>query len=113
MEAARDIFLMPSRFEPSGLSQMYSQRYGSVPIVRKTGGLADTVQLFDPASGEGTGFVFDHYDSHGLVWALKQALKTYRNTRAWHALRRNGMLRDYSWDKQSGEYERLYRQLLG
>ncbi len=112
IEAASDIFLMPSRFEPCGLNQMYSQRYGAVPIVRKTGGLADTVRLFDPASGEGTGFVFDHYDSQGMSWAIQLALKTHRNTRAWHRLRANGMEQDFSWDKQSGEYEKLYHLLL-
>ncbi|MEM7354321.1 MAG: glycogen synthase, partial [Acidobacteriota bacterium] len=76
IEAGSDIFLMPSRFEPCGLNQMYSLKYGTVPIVRKTGGLADTVQLFDPATGEGTGFVFDHYDRTGFAWALKTALTT-------------------------------------
>ncbi len=113
IEAAADIFLMPSRFEPCGLNQMYSLKYGTVPIVRKTGGLADTVELFDPATGQGTGFVFEHYDRTGFAWALKTALSTYQDQPAWERLRRNGMEMDYSWDKQGAEYEELYRQLVG
>ncbi len=111
IEAGSDIFLMPSKFEPCGLNQMYSLKYGTVPIVRKTGGLADTVQLFDPARGEGTGFVFEHYDSTGFAWALKTALKTYRSPELWATVRRNGMLQDYSWQKQGAVYEQLYEQL--
>ncbi len=113
IEAGADIFLMPSRFEPCGLNQMYSLRYGTPPVVRKTGGLADTVEQFSVASGEGTGFVFDHYDSTGFAWALKRALEVYQDPDAWHLLRLNGMGQDYSWEKQSGEYEELYRQLCG
>ncbi|MEM7585090.1 MAG: glycogen synthase GlgA [Acidobacteriota bacterium] len=111
IEAGADIFLMPSRFEPCGLNQMYSLKYGTVPIVRKTGGLADTVELFDPATGRGTGFVFEHYDKTGFGWALKTALTTYQDRDAWEQLRRNGMEVDFSWDKQGAEYETLYRQL--
>ncbi|MEM7352164.1 MAG: hypothetical protein AAF657_15290, partial [Acidobacteriota bacterium] len=81
------------------------------PIVRKTGGLADTVQLFDPATGEGTGFVFDHYDRTGFAWALKTALTTFKDKPSWERLRRNGMEQDYSWQRQGAEYENLYRQL--
>jgi len=113
IEAGCDIFLMPSQFEPCGLNQMYSLKYGTVPIVRKTGGLADTVQLWNPATGEGTGFVFDHYDSTGLAWALKTALTTFKDRKAWARLRRNGMEKDYSWDRQGAEYEKLYRVLIG
>lgn len=113
IEAGSDIFLMPSKFEPCGLNQMYSLRYGTVPIVRKTGGLADTVELFDPATGEGTGVVFEHFDSTGFAWALKTALTLHRDPETWARLRRNGMLRDYSWEKQAGQYVALYRALLG
>ncbi len=113
IEAGSDIFLMPSRFEPCGLNQMYSLKYGTVPIVRKTGGLADTVQLFDPETGEGTGFVFEHFDKTGFGWALKQALTTYADSESWTRLRRNGMEKDYSWDRQGAEYEELYLQLSG
>ncbi len=113
IEAGSDIFLMPSSFEPCGLNQMYSLKYGTAPIVRKTGGLADTVQLFDAATGEGTGFVFEHFDSTGFAWALKQALTTYKDPQAWARLVRNGMEQDYSWQRQGAEYEELYRQLCG
>ena len=113
IEAGSDIFLMPSRFEPCGLNQMYSLKYGTVPVVRKTGGLADTVQLFDPATGEGTGFVFEHYDRTGFAWALKRALETYEDDDAWARLRRNGMEQDYSWERQGEEYEELYARLTG
>lgn len=111
IEAAADIFLMPSRFEPCGLNQMYSLKYGTVPIVRKTGGLADTVQLFDPTTRTGTGFVFDHYTTEGMTWALERALATYQDQEAWAQLRENGMRRDYSWERQGAQYERLYRRL--
>lgn len=112
IEAAADVFLMPSRFEPCGLNQMYSLKYGTVPVVRKTGGLADTVELWDPASGEGTGFPFEHYDATGFAWALKTALQTYRDSDAWAKLRRNGMEKNYSWDRQVQAYEELYRTVL-
>ncbi len=111
IEAGSDIFLMPSRFEPCGLNQMYSLKYGTAPVVRKTGGLADTVEMFNPATGEGTGFVFDHYDSTGFAWALKTALTTYKDADAWAQLRQNGMAKDYSWDRQGAEYEKLYGML--
>ena len=111
IEAGSDIFLMPSRFEPCGLNQMYSLKYGTAPVVRKTGGLADTVEHFDPETGEGTGFVFDHFDATGFTWALKCALTAYRDRPAWERLRRNGMSRDFSWERQGMEYEDLYAQL--
>ena len=113
IEAGSDIFLMPSRFEPCGLNQMYSLKYGTVPVVRKTGGLADTVEHFDPATGEGTGFVFEHFDATGFTWAFKSALTTYRDRPAWERLRRNGMERDFSWQRQGAEYEELYARLSG
>lgn len=111
IEAGSDIFLMPSRFEPCGLNQMYSLSYGTVPIVRKTGGLADTVQPFNAATGEGTGFVFEHYDSTGFAWALKTALSTYQRPELWQRLRRNGMEQDFSWQRQGALYMDLYRRL--
>ena len=113
IEAGADIFLMPSRFEPCGLNQMYSLKYGTAPIVRRTGGLADTVQHFHPGSGEGDGFVFEHYDSTGFAWALKTALLQWRDPEGWAVMRRNGMEKDFSWDKQGAEYEALYGALLG
>ncbi len=113
IEAGSDIFLMPSRYEPCGLNQMYSLRYGTIPVVRRTGGLADTVSLFDPNEGDGTGVVFDHYTGIGLGWALNSALELYKDQENWRKLQRNGMARDYSWDQQGEEYVRLYRRLAG
>ncbi len=113
IEAGSDIFLMPSRYEPCGLNQMYSLRYGTVPIVRRTGGLADTVELFDPSSGQGTGFVFDHYSPDGLRWALGAALDAWKDADSWRQLMRNGMEKDFSWEVQGQEYLELYRRLRG
>ena len=111
IEAGSDMFLMPSLFEPCGLNQMYSLRYGTVPIVRRTGGLADTVSLFDEATGTGTGFVFDHYTRAGLAWALGAALDTWRRPAAWRQLMRNGMAQDFSWERQIQRYLALYVSL--
>ena len=113
IEAASDMFLMPSRYEPCGLNQMYSQRYGTVPIVRRTGGLADSVEHYDAASGTGTGVVFNDFDSPALEWALNFALDLYAQPQHWARLVRNGMARDFSWQHQGGEYLALYRRLLG
>ena len=112
IEAGADAFLMPSRYEPCGLNQMYSLRYGTVPIVRKTGGLADTVEPYDPGRDEGTGFVFEHFTPAGLGWALDAAIRTYRDTPdAWRRLMLRGMSRDFSWERQSGLYEDVYRRV--
>jgi len=111
IEAGADLFLMPSRYEPCGLNQMYSLRYGTVPIVRKTGGLADTVQLFDPATGEGTGFSFEHFTAAGLRWALNLALDVWRDREAWNRLMLNGMAQDFSWEVQGARYVELYQHL--
>lgn len=113
IEAGADLFLMPSRFEPCGLNQMYSLRYGTPPIVRKTGGLADTVEPFDAATKRGTGFVFEHFTADGLAWALDLALRTFEDKEAWAALQQNGMAKDYSWDVQGREYLELYGRLRG
>ena len=101
IEAGADMFLMPSRFEPCGLTQMYSLRYGTVPIVRSTGGLVDTVEPYDPVTGNGTGFRFDMPDGTALIWALDQALDLWRDRAAWRRLMRNGMERDFSWDRSA------------
>lgn len=111
IEAGADIFIMPSRFEPCGLNQMYSLKYGTPPLVRKTGGLADTVEHWREPAGEGTGFVFEHYDSTGFAWALKEALTAYKNPEGWAQLRQNGMAKDYSWERQAAEYEKLFLAL--
>jgi starch synthase len=108
IEAGSDIFLMPSQFEPCGLNQIYSLAYGTIPVVRKTGGLADTVQGFDPATGEGTGFVFDHFTPEGLAWGMESAITAWHDRRSWRQIIRNAMSRNYSWEVQVREYLRLY-----
>ena len=113
IEAGSDMFLMPSRFEPCGLNQMYSLRYGTVPIVRKTGGLADSVQLFDPQSGKGTGIVFDDYIASALGWGLNFALDLYLDKNSRRTLVRNGMAMDYSWEQQGQIYVDLFKRLSG
>ena len=113
IEAGCDLFLMPSLYEPCGLNQMYSLAYGTPPVVRKTGGLADAVQLFDRGSGEGNGFVFDSATADALGWALGYALEVWRDRPAWDRLVQNGMRRDFSWEKQAGLYVELYRRLAG
>lgn len=108
IEAGADMLLIPSRFEPCGLTQMYSMRYGTIPIVRATGGLADTVQHFDLRSRQGTGFVFDYPDGTGLVWAIDQALAAYAKPGPWTVLMQNAMARDFSWDVSAERYEAVY-----
>ena len=112
IEAGADIFLMPSAYEPCGLNQMYSLRYGTIPVVHRTGGLADTVRQVNPATGDGTGFVFDHHDEAGLRWALTMALRCYRNRPLWRKLIANAMAMDYSWEQQCRIYEELYSRLM-
>jgi starch synthase len=112
IEAGADMFLMPSRYEPCGLTQMYSLRYGTVPIVRSTGGLVDTVDPYDPATGQGTGFRFDYPDGTGLLWALDQALAVYQDRDAWQRLRRNGMSKDFSWERSARSYVDVFRQAM-
>lgn len=111
IEAGSDIFLMPSLYEPCGLNQMYSLRYGTIPVVRRTGGLADTVRPYDPASGEGTGFVFEHFTATGFAWALEQALDAFEDRATWTALMRRAMAEDFSWRHQAPRYEALYAAL--
>jgi starch synthase len=112
IEAGSDMFLMPSRYEPCGLNQMYSLRYGTVPIVHRTGGLADTVEQWNPATRDGTGIVFDHHDAAGVTWAIETALALYRDRPAWDRLVDNGMAKDFSWTIQGKLYEELYDRLL-
>jgi starch synthase len=111
IEAGADVFLMPSRFEPCGLNQLYSLRYGTVPVVRRVGGLADTVQDFDGWK-KGTGFTFDEYDPRAMLLALQRAGELYRDRRAWTAMVKRGMAQDFSWDRSAGQYEKLYAQLV-
>jgi starch synthase len=112
IEAASDLYIMPSRYEPCGLNQMYSLRYGSVPVVRETGGLADSVEPFDPASGKGTGLLFKPYDAAALERALSSALDLYREPAHWRRMVRNGMAQDFSWAQRGAEYVRVFEQLV-
>ena len=110
--AGSDAFLMPSRFEPCGLGQMISMRYGSVPIVRSTGGLADTVQDYDPATGQGNGFAFSDYNEEALLAAVKRAVETYRHKDTWRTLMERGMRADFSWRASARKYVELYQKAL-
>ena len=112
IEAGADAFLMPSRFEPCGLNQMYSLRYGTVPIVRATGGLEDTVEDYDPRTGSGTGFKFADYTPAAMLAAIRRALDVYRNAPAWKAVQQQGMREDHSWDVSAREYVKVYRAAL-
>jgi starch synthase len=113
VEAGADIFLMPSRYEPCGLNQMYSMRYGTVPVVRAVGGLVDTVKPYNPKNGQGTGFLFSDYHPDALLNALQRALQTYRDRpKQWRRLQANGMKRDFSWEHSASEYVKLYKRLL-
>lgn len=108
-----DIFLMPSKQEPCGLSQMIACRYGSVPVVRETGGLADSIIPFNNDKREGgNGFVFRNYNAHEMLYVLKDAIFTYGNKSEWAALMKRAMLSDFSWKKSAAEYERLYTNML-
>ena len=111
IEAGADMFLMPSRYEPCGLNQMYSLRYGTVPVVHRTGGLADTVKTWSPVAGSGNGFAFEHHDAAGLTWGIEAALATYRDRAAWARLQQNGMAEDFSWGAQARLYELVYQRL--
>lgn len=111
IEAASDMFLMPSMYEPCGLNQMYSLKYGTVPIVRRTGGLADSVQMWDPSTRQGTGIVFNDFDAGGVWWAIHTALDLYKDRDAWLQIVRNGMAQDFSWERQAREYEAMYLAL--
>ena len=112
IEAGADIFLMPSRYEPCGLNQMYSLRYGTVPVVRKTGGLADTVEEFNSKTGRGTGVLFEKYSGQDLLKALKKALSTYKIRKVWLKLMKNGMTKDFSWTTSAKKYVELYQKLM-
>ena len=116
IEAAADIFLMPSRYEPCGLNQIYSMKYGTVPVVRKTGGLADTVQDWDemnyPGQDTGNGFSFNDYTSYALFTTVQRAVNAYHHKNAWKKIQLNGMNRDYSWKNSAKEYISLYEKAV-
>ena len=111
IEAGSDIFLMPSRYEPCGLNQMYSQTYGTIPIVRNTGGLADTVTQFNEKTGQGTGIIFDDFNNQGVLWAVRRALSLYRDPDKWNLLVGNAMLQDFSWNQSAKQYASLFEQV--
>ena len=113
IEGASDAFLMPSLYEPCGLNQMYSLRYGTIPVVRRTGGLADSVSLYAPARGSGTGIVFEHYDAAALRWAVETTLELHRQPHHWRQLMANAMAQDFSWERQGALYIDEYRRLVG
>ena len=109
IEAGSDIYLMPSHYEPCGLNQIYSLRYGTVPVVRATGGLDDTVEQFDPRALKGTGFKFREYSGEAMLDSLKSAITLYRDDPdAWRVVMRNGMAQDYSWMNSAREYVKVY-----
>ena len=108
MYAGCDAILIPSRFEPSGLNQMEAMRYGSVPIVRKTGGLADSVKDYNPQKHAGTGFVFEKYDSLSLVTAITRAVEIYKNKDEWRAMQKRCMEKNFSWGHSAEEYKHLF-----
>jgi starch synthase len=110
IEAGADLFLMPSRFEPCGLNQMYSLRYGTVPVVRAIGGLYDTVRNVNPRTGEGTGFSFDEYSAQALLDTLRWALDSYRDRDAWRRIQQAGMSQDFSWDASALQYVKVYER---
>jgi starch synthase len=113
IEAAADMFLMPSRFEPCGLNQMYSQRYGTLPVVRATGGLDDTVDNYDPRTGEGTGFKLWDLSSDSLVATVRWAIETYRQRpEHFRAMQRRAMLRKFGWDVAAPQYAQVYEWAL-
>ena len=112
IEAGSDIFLMPSKYEPCGLNQLYSLKYGTIPIVRATGGLDDTIKNFKPNTGKGNGFKFTAYTSKALLLKLKEAVKVYKSSKDWKKLVANAMADDYSWMQSAKEYVKLYNKAL-
>jgi starch synthase len=112
IEGGADLFLMPSRFEPCGLNQMYSLRYGTVPVVHAVGGLYDTVRTFNPRTGEGNGFSFDNYSAQALLDTLRWALEIYGDRKTWLGIQQRGMRQDFSWDASAGQYVKVYERAM-
>ncbi len=111
--AGADVFLMPSRFEPCGISQLFAMRYGCVPIVRRTGGLSDTVSFYNPMNEEGTGYCFDHYDPLELLVCMIRAWEGFRFQADWMKLQQRCMTQDFSWYQSAAEYIKIYKELSG
>jgi starch synthase len=112
VEAGADIFLMPSLYEPCGLNQIYSLKYGTVPVVRATGGLDDTVEEWNPEQGSGTGFKFKDRSGGALLAAIERALGAFEDKEGWKKIMRNGMARNYSWERAAVEYAAVYEEAL-
>ncbi len=110
IEAGSDMFLMPSKYEPAGLNQLYSLKYGTVPIVRATGGLDDTVEQWDPQTQRGTGFKFREYSGEAMLETIRMALAAFRDKARWQVLTKNGMAQDYSWEASARDYVRVYER---
>jgi starch synthase len=111
IEAGADIFLMPSRYEPCGLNQIYSLKYGTVPVVRATGGLDDTIEEWNPEQGTGTGFKFEGLSPEALLGAIDRALLAYQDKAGWRRLMLNGMAQNYSWEQPAREYAAVYEEV--
>jgi len=107
-----DIFLMPSKSEPCGLSQMIAARYGTVPVVRKTGGLADSISPYNLERKDGNGFRFETYNAHEMLYVLKDAVFTYSDKKVWNKLMVTAMKTDFSWRKSAKEYIKVYDKLI-
>ncbi|MCD6560919.1 MAG: glycosyltransferase, partial [Deltaproteobacteria bacterium] len=110
--AGADIFLVPSRYEPCGLTQMYALKYGTVPIVRATGGLNDSIDRFEPRTGKGNGFKFIPYNSSAFFQVLCEAEEIFRDKKAWEKLMENGMKADFSWGQSARRYLEIYRSVV-
>lgn len=111
--AGADIFLMPSKQEPCGLSQMIACRYGTIPVVRRTGGLADSIKPFNDDRTSGNGFAFSNYNAHEMLYVIKDSIFTFGNKEVWNTLVQTAMTTDFSWSKSAEKYEQLYNELLG
>jgi starch synthase len=111
IEAGADMFLMPSRYEPCGLNQIYSLRYGTVPVVRATGGLDDTIEQWDPKSGRGTGFKFTEYTGEALLASIRAGLGAFKDKEGWTKLMKNGMAKEFSWSLAAREYVKVYERV--
>jgi starch synthase len=110
--AASDLFLMPSRFEPCGIGQLIALRYGSLPVVRETGGLRDTVQSYNEHTGAGNGFSFTNYNAHDMLHTIKRAIGFFYDKPVWLNIVQNAMRTNYSWHESARRYQALYRKLL-
>jgi starch synthase len=110
--AGADLFLMPSQFEPCGLGQLIALKYGTIPIVRETGGLNDTVQSYDESTGEGNGFTFKNFNAHDMLNTIKRAIYYYRQKETSRRLVQQAMSQDYSWSQSAKEYNEIYKDLL-